>query len=167
MLDRRTSRSSPTSRRVRGASARLAGEEIDERNSPCPAGPGGTGRVRLDGAARARPRPPAVARPGRRRHGRAGCPPRLRAPTDRPASTGSPGRLRDRDRLLGRESAAATRSLCLRPDEDGQNPTRAIGLAGRQAEDRQGRHRDGLAGDPSAGDARPVRGVPQGHGPRP
>ena len=66
MPGRLTSRNSRTSRRGRDGSARLAGEAIDEPNGPRPACPGGTERVRLDSPTRARPRAPAVARPGRR-----------------------------------------------------------------------------------------------------
>ncbi len=47
MPDRPTSRSSPTCRRRRDGSARLAGEAVDERDSPRSAGPGGSGRVPL------------------------------------------------------------------------------------------------------------------------
>jgi hypothetical protein len=160
--DRPTSRSSHTCRRRHGGSARPAGEAIDERHGSRPAGPGGTGRVRLDGPARARPGPLAVARPGRRRDGGAGCPPVVRPSSDRPAPAQATGRVRPPVRLLGSQPTATERPLRLRPDQARPYPARAPGLAPRQAEAGRGRDRNRLAGHPPARDPRPVHGIRAG-----
>ena len=151
MLDRRISRSSPTCRRRPDGSARLAGEAIDQLHDSHPAGPGGTGRVSLDGAARARPSTPALDGAGRRCHGRAGGAPVVRPSSDRPAPAQAAGRMRPADGLLGCQSAATARSVCLRLGEAGEDPARAVRVAVGPVIVRG--DRDGLAGHPPARDA--------------